>query len=412
MKYPFFLIGMMLHLLSAAVLATGTEAGPGSLSASVQNDSTSFKQVWQNVNARLEANKARKIEEGRVIISPAVMPGYNPEMKFMLTGGGIVSWTNNRHNPELPRSNMAVGFALSTTGAMVINIRPVTFWANDRFRLNMGLWHKNMPDNYWGVGYQNAFQTPESDTVTAFRRKWYKVKTDALLRIRGGLFAGLTFDLNHTHGTEEAAGVLSDPWYAYYNDRPFNSGMGVMARMDSRDITVNAWKGIFLDAQILFYGPWLGGDNRYQMAVLDYRQYRRIRQQDGRILAWQLYSRMGFGEVPYGEMSQLGSPFGLRGYTWGQYRDRSMFYLMAEYRHTFRRGDGRLSRHGVVTWAGSGWVYDLQEPEFSLPEGPNRLLPNLGIGYRLEVQPRLNMRLDFGLGRNTTGFYFNVVEAF
>lgn len=375
-------------------------------------DSATFREVWHNVNNRMEANKARKIEEGKVIVSPAVIPGYTPELRFMISGGGIISWTNNRQNKQLPRSNMAVGFALSTTGAMVINLRPVTFWANDRFRLNAGFWHKNMPDHYWGVGYLNGYETPESDSTTAYRRRWFQFKVDALVRVKGGLFAGPTFDLNHTRGSGESEGVASDPYYIRYNDKPLNTGLGALLRYDSRDVTVNAWKGLYLDAQVLFYGPWLGGDNSYRVAMLDYRHYRRINSRDGRVLAWQLISRMTFGEVPYGEMSQLGSPFGLRGYHWGRYRDKSMTYLMAEYRHTFVRGNGNLSRHGAVAWLGAGSIYDLENTGYSSGAGTNRLLPNAGLGYRLEVQPRLNMRLDFGVGRETTGFYFNIVEAF
>ncbi len=39
-------------------------------------------------------------------------------------------------------------------------------------------------------------------------------------------------------------------------------------------------------------------------------------------------------------------------------------------------------------------------------------LPNGVLGYRLEVQPRMNLRIDFGFGRETMGFYFNFNEAF
>ena len=39
-------------------------------------------------------------------------------------------------------------------------------------------------------------------------------------------------------------------------------------------------------------------------------------------------------------------------------------------------------------------------------------LPNGGFGYRLELQPRSNVRVDFGFGRNSRGIYFNFTEAF
>jgi hypothetical protein len=34
-----------------------------------------------------------------------------------------------------------------------------------------------------------------------------------------------------------------------------------------------------------------------------------------------------------------------------------------------------------------------------------------GPSYRLEVQPRMNLRIDFGFGNNASGFYFNFNES-
>lgn len=41
-------------------------------------------------------------------------------------------------------------------------------------------------------------------------------------------------------------------------------------------------------------------------------------------------------------------------------------------------------------------------------------LPNFGAGIRIEVQPRMNVRLDFGrnLVNKQNLFYFNMTEAF
>jgi hypothetical protein len=40
------------------------------------------------------------------------------------------------------------------------------------------------------------------------------------------------------------------------------------------------------------------------------------------------------------------------------------------------------------------------------------LLPTAGIGYRFEVKPAMNIRLDLGFGKESAGFYFQVAEAF
>ncbi|WP_158609878.1 hypothetical protein [Klebsiella quasipneumoniae] len=41
-----------------------------------------------------------------------------------------------------------------------------------------------------------------------------------------------------------------------------------------------------------------------------------------------------------------------------------------------------------------------------------RWLPSGGVGYRFEFKPRVNVRLDYGIGKGSSGFYFQVGEAF
>lgn len=185
---------------------------------------------------------------------------------------------------------------------------------------------------------------------------------------------------------------------------PTNSGVGIILQHDSRDIPVNAWSGSLLNLSATFYTPGLGGDNTYQVYVVDFRKYFPIKR-DGRTLAFQAKTRLGFGDIPYGEMSQLGTPFDLRGYTWGRYRDKSLLFFLAEYRHTFLKKSKELSKHGIVVWAGGGTLGE-NVSDF------NHWLPNFGIGYRFEVQPRMNVRVDIGFGTETRGFYFNFNEAF
>ena len=104
-------------------------------------------------------------------------------------------------------------------------------------------------------------------------------------------------------------------------------------------------------------------------------------------------------------MSQLGTPFDLRGYTWGRYRNNTMVHGILEYRHTFYKKTNEMIKHGLVFWVGAGIIgKDVTQFE--------KYLPNIGAGYRFEVQPRMNLRLDFGFGTETFGFYFNFNEAF
>ena len=68
---------------------------------------------------------------------------------------------------------------------------------------------------------------------------------------------------------------------------------------------------------------------------------------------------------------------------------------------------GSSRRHGIVARAGAGTM----GPSLSsLNNG--RWLPSAGVGYRFEFKPRVNVRLDYGIGKGSSGFYFRVGEAF
>ena len=96
----------------------------------------------------------------------------------------------------------------------------------------------------------------------------------------------------------------------------------------------------------------------------------------------------------------------------GQYRDKSSHIALVEYRQMFNNDRSNrlkkiLSHLGFVAWGGCGFM----GPTPGKIEG---VLPNAGLGLRIEVQPRMNVRLDFGrnfINRQNL-FYFNMTEAF
>ena len=90
----------------------------------------------------------------------------------------------------------------------------------------------------------------------------------------------------------------------------------------------------------------------------------------------------------------------MRGYYEGRYRDKHCLAAQVELRqHVWRR-------NGIVVWIGAGNVFH-NSSTF------NHILPNYGIGYRWEFKKRVNVRLDFGMGKSgQSGFTFNINEAF
>ena len=97
----------------------------------------------------------------------------------------------------------------------------------------------------------------------------------------------------------------------------------------------------------------------------------------------------------------LGSDERMRGYYQGRYRDKNVLSTQLEYRRQL------TWRHGIVAWVGAGTMGPSVD---SLNDG--RWLPTAGVGYRFEFKPRVNIRLDYGIGKGSSGFYFQVGEAF
>lgn len=363
-------------------------------------DSTTIHLSWLK---RMQLRNAQKVKEGTLLITPVIGPGYTPEMGFSIAGGALMSIRTDKSDSLLQRSSFPITIGMSTGGAFFVSSKMTTFWMHDKLRINADIWFKSMSDNYFGIGYDNGRNVPKSDSTTAFKRLWFQVNPQVFWKLKPGLYVGGALDVNYTQGSDPSAGVAADPNYIQFNDRPFNTGLGAHVMYDTRDIPVNAWKGSYLLAQAMIYGHYLGGQNNYQVLNIDARHYIQVFK-PGQTLAIQLRGRFASGDVSYGEMSQLGTPFDLRGYLWGQYRDRNMIFGIAEYRHSFYKSDGKRSRFGAVGWVGAGSI----APDMRF----DQWLPNGGIGLRIEAQPRMAIRLDYGIGKHSSGFYFNFNEAF
>ena len=356
-----------------------------------------------------DSSQVVEMDLKNIRVLPFIAPTVSPEVGFMLIGGGLISFKLDKESKILQRSSVPFSFGYSTNGSANMNVRPNLFFKNDKNRVSGDIWMKDMPDNYWGVGYDAARRPSKPDSTTNYTRNWWQLYLKYVHQFRKNFFAGVLFDYNQTKATSLSPNMQEDPNIRKDGTFIRNWSMGLLFQFDSRDITVNAYEGLFLELSSNFYRSKGFEKPNYQIVVMDYRQYKQILR-PGRTLAWQIKSRIGIDDVPWPEMSQLGTPFDLRGYRWGRYRDRSYLFGILEYRHMFmrktQRKDGSMmSRFGFVGWLASGSVAS-DFPSFS------NWLPNAGMGLRFEVQKRMNARLDFGIADDNIAFYISFNEAF
>ena len=88
----------------------------------------------------------------------------------------------------------------------------------------------------------------------------------------------------------------------------------------------------------MMYQKFLGSDNNFYRLEIDYRQYKTLRKRG--VLAWTAQTKNVFGDVPLNKYALSGTPFDLRGYYMGQYRDKSSHVVMAEYRQMINTDKG------------------------------------------------------------------------
>ena len=301
-------------------------------------------------------------------------------------------------------------------GGLNLFTKPQLFFKGDRFRIFGVFAYKNTLENFYGIGYSTNKDYPRGEDTSEYRYSGVQVNPWFLFRLgKSNFFAGPQIDFNYDKITKPAAGMIEQPSYiaAGGTDHGYSnlsSGVGFLLTYDTRDVPANAYRGTYLDFRGMMYNKAFGSDNNFYRLEIDYRQYKTLGKR--KVLAWTVQTKNVFGNVPLTKYALSGTPFDLRGYYMGQFRDKSSHVMMAEYRQMINTDKSNwvkkmLNHVGYVAWGGCGFM----GPTPGKIEG---VLPNLGLGLRIEVQPRMNVRLDFGrdMVNKQNLFYFNMTEAF
>jgi len=121
------------------------------------------------------------------------------------------------------------------------------------------------------------------------------------------------------------------------------------------------------------------------------------------VLALQGLVRLTDGDPAFTELSTLGGESISRGYYMGRYRAQNSAQVQVELRQHVH------GRFGFALFAGGGDVWN-RFSDLSV----DRVKLSAGAGLRLNVnkQETTHLRADFGIGKNTTGFYLSFGEAF
>lgn len=345
-------------------------------------------------------------------------PSYTPDFGVLIGGSALMTFRMNPKDTTMRRSVVPMALAfMFEGGGLNLMVKPQLFFKDDKFRIFGVLNYKNTRENFYGIGYNTNKNYERSDSTSQYRYSGFQVNPWFLFRMgKSDIFFGPQIDISYDKLSEPAKYLPQQADYAAAGGdengyKNFSSGIGFLLSYDTRDIPANPYRGTYVDLRGIMYQKWLGSDKNFYRLELDYRQYKSVGQR--KVLAWTLQSKNTFGRhIPLTKYALSGTPFDLRGYYMGQYRDKSSHVALVEYRQMFNTDRStwlkRITSHlGYVAWGGVGFM----GPTPGKIEG---ILPNAGLGLRIEVQPRMNVRFDYG--RNFVNkqslFYFNMTEAF
>ena len=180
------------------------------------------------------------------------------------------------------------------------------------------------------------------------------------------------------------------------------SGLGFLASWDSRDNIFSPSTGGYYQINVTYFSKGIGSDFDFNQYILDFRKF--IGLTKNHVIAFQLYYKFDTAYPPFYNLPLLGGSSNMRGYIKGRYRDRYYYNLQAEY-----RVEELIWRFGIVVFGCIGDVAP-ELGKFTIAT----VKPTYGFGIRLRIQEleKMDLKMDIGWGKNTSGVYFWINQTF
>lgn len=346
----------------------------------------------------------------------------NQELGKAVDAGGRASKDLGIVAMPIPMSNPAIGTGLGVAALALYtpggSARP---WST-------GVGGLYTDNDSWGAGvFQRFYLGGDRVRVTGFagtgefNLKFYGIGQDAgdrgefvpitqggdfglvqaLLRIAGPLYIGPAFRYISVDTSLDLSRILPpDMEIPPLELNAKTTSLGLVAEYDTRDSEYGPRRGVLLNAQYMIADDGLGGDFNFNQMKLAANAYFPLA--DGSVIAWRAALCDTGGNAPFYEICMFGQNNDLRGYSTGQYRDRSTGAVQVEYRRPL------FWKLGMTAFAGVGGVGASPGDILDDP------LPAAGLGLRFAASEQygVNVSIDYAVGEGGDAVYFYIGEAF
>ena len=373
----------------------------------------------------------------------AVLPAfaYNPTVGFLFGAVGLFGMYLG--DPETTTiSNVQAMVLYTTKNQFITQIFSTVLTENNtwefqgdwRFMIfnqdtfGLGTGHSPVSQGFTlnGIGTTAAVEGAQHMDMNLLR-----FRQNALRQVWGALYLGPGLSFDRYYGiVDQRLDLSASPpvvtsHYAYsavegFGPKAYNtSGLSLNVLYDTRDSTINAYRGVYASLSYQWNPTWFGSAKDSTFASAELRTYVGLDPNVARnVLAfWLVVQGQLSGHLPYLALPSIGwdarNRTG-RGWVQGRFRGTSEVYAEAEWRF-------RITNNGPLGGVVFANLSTFTRPPVSIPgySEPGESLfehPKVagGVGLRImqNRQSRTNITLDLTVADKTFGFYFGAGEAF
>lgn len=321
---------------------------------------------------------------------------YTPDTKIGGGVGGILTFNFPQDSLGARRSSVTIGAVYTQLNQILLYFPFQLFPKNQAYWLNGEVGYYRYVYNFFGIG--NAIS---NDYIEKYTATFPRVRLNLGKKVAPGLFVGLRYTLDDKDiSRRDSFGFLErERLTGWQGGRVSGAGLGL--NYDTRDQIFYPTKGFLIEGQVYTEGGYTGSDFRYDRIGVDAAYYTLVGRQQ--VLAFNAAATLTRGDIPFHQMPSLGGTKRLRGYYEGKFRDKHLLLVQSEYRFPLYK------RFGAVVFGGLGWI----APRLSaFAWHDTRWNAGAGLRFVLDKTQRINIRADYGIGAESTGFYLTVAEAF
>jgi hypothetical protein len=353
---------------------------------------TAFAQVNQPVEP--DTTEYRN----RVLLLPAI--GSSPETGFLFGAVIVPQFKMGNAGPETRSSSILFSGIYTVRNQIMLSILPDLILPQEEWIFSGNYFLNYFPENNWGVGANTRDEDEMSVIYTQLN-----LEQSVLRKLYPSVFIGPHIHWSKLYNVkfEDADGNRIETPGFRGSEGSTVTGLGLKGSWDKRNSNMTPTENHFIELTIISYPSWAGSTDPYSLYQLDSRKYINLSGNAESILALQGLIQLTTGTPSFVDMPKLGGDRINRGYYYGRFRDQNSAQIQAELRQHLK------GRFGFTLFAATGEVWNRFE-DFSM----NNYKWTAGLGLRFNLNPddQTNIRIDFGIGKDTAGFYLQFGEAF